>query len=1328
MSRGDQTEAEKETLQSDLEKERSKTSYLESQLASAVSRGDQTEAEKETLQLNLEAVIEKLKLCESDMYDSKKRTGDLQASNELLVIDMAEEARKLAEAEEKWEGELEKARLEINRMQNEFKDLEAILTKSQELNTKLHTEKVVIEEESARVRATLHDNIQNSDALLSDINNVRDNLMRSENAREAASKELSQMSEQMSLKEDLIRDLESGIERLQDVVKENEKAFTEIERLRQFEIDATSLREKLTTVTTELHSVSSVRDDLEKRNALLVDENLKVRTERDLALVELDDTRANLQMITLNYENARDSLSGALTDIAGFRNELQESNSQIRELHVWMNDQESKWLEVAASAQEENNALKNEVKNFKAECKARQNVAEALQEEVVFLKETCESIERDFEDLCTENLQKENVQKAKLDTETHALKTMITELEVKVQNQSDTILSLQTALGSEKDAGAFLRIEIDTLNSENNDKIAAIEGMELQKKSMEEALTKAETDLQQKEKELEVALISFSNQLQQQRDTDRISNSEELHIKAEEVNGLEQKISELEREREIQVSFLQEECSSVKISNEHLRLQLQKALCERDGMEQSLISSKKKIDEYEHEVRELNCQMQSRTENLATVDTPLPIAPKDSLDSADHINTSSPYSSDIGVVKSRESADVRGSGDDEVRDYVDIRIQLEKAQEKIYFLTQQLENVQKDAHIRESLPPGWIQLFDTTSQRPYFVELSTGQSHWELPETVIAATTTITSSSRQDDEIELANLYSQLEKEKRENDEQSRLVQDLESTIFELRSALDDARRTVGVQINKSHTETSLDASLQEVLIYKDEIAKLREELSRVNADGKFRGDDSHELQSAQESLTSIRLELESTKSFHHQADQRRTQVEQDLALSEQKNMDLEVRNSALQSEVEILKQALLTARETLVKLDDAASDIEQEEQNIGDDSSLPPQTPLLTKAPLSLHGTNTVDTATSPSTDQISISAGEAVSPILTIPSPTSSLIQQNSDSMNDIRSFEHLAREMGKPRDPDKKTTPESIQHHSPDFSFQNRDSKVISKSSSSSHSSHAKTTNGSLETSQLTVPTGSIIRRMRKGLLGWLYPDAHDGTDNLGNKLEAYFDKSSGRWVFPDEEASDSPPEALAPPPTTIAINASTSNLAAAIENEMKPDVVKERSPRSKNLDYLMAPPPIRSGYSFPSMSSVPSSTGSSPSHSDFAPRAPSPHANITSVPQPPELLPPVAPGVKIWSPNTSSDNLLTRSINTEATLSDVGSTSTSLQDITKVMDENNDNSTEIPESIENLRQTKEEIGSDTEIWQVREGDKESESDEYGEDDFEVEGDVD
>ena len=40
------------------------------------------------------------------------------------------------------------------------------------------------------------------------------------------------------------------------------------------------------------------------------------------------------------------------------------------------------------------------------------------------------------------------------------------------------------------------------------------------------------------------------------------------------------------------------------------------------------------------------------------------------------------------------------------------------------------------------------------------------------------------------------------------------------------------------------------------------------------------------------------------------------------------------------------------------------------------------------------------------------------------------------------------------------------------------------------------------------------------MRKNLLNWLYPDAHDANENMGGAMEAYYDKATGKWVIPGE----------------------------------------------------------------------------------------------------------------------------------------------------------------------------------------------------------------
>lgn len=43
--------------------------------------------------------------------------------------------------------------------------------------------------------------------------------------------------------------------------------------------------------------------------------------------------------------------------------------------------------------------------------------------------------------------------------------------------------------------------------------------------------------------------------------------------------------------------------------------------------------------------------------------------------------------------------------------------------------------------------------------------------------------------------------------------------------------------------------------------------------------------------------------------------------------------------------------------------------------------------------------------------------------------------------------------------------------------------------------------------------------VMVQVRKGLLGWLYPEAHDVSDNMGGGLDAVYDKATGKWIFPD-----------------------------------------------------------------------------------------------------------------------------------------------------------------------------------------------------------------
>jgi hypothetical protein len=49
-------------------------------------------------------------------------------------------------------------------------------------------------------------------------------------------------------------------------------------------------------------------------------------------------------------------------------------------------------------------------------------------------------------------------------------------------------------------------------------------------------------------------------------------------------------------------------------------------------------------------------------------------------------------------------------------------------------------------------------------------------------------------------------------------------------------------------------------------------------------------------------------------------------------------------------------------------------------------------------------------------------------------------------------------------------------------------------------------------------------------------WMFPDAHDANDNIGTGLgEAYFDKATGKWVFPGQEDGGANDPTAGPPPT-------------------------------------------------------------------------------------------------------------------------------------------------------------------------------------------------
>ena len=62
---------------------------------------------------------------------------------------------------------------------------------------------------------------------------------------------------------------------------------------------------------------------------------------------------------------------------------------------------------------------------------------------------------------------------------------------------------------------------------------------------------------------------------------------------------------------------------------------------------------------------------------------------------------------------------------------------------------------------------------------------------------------------------------------------------------------------------------------------------------------------------------------------------------------------------------------------------------------------------------------------------------------------------------------------------------------------------------------------TTSPSSHTPSKSSKENVIVASVRSSIASWLYPDAKTvSEDNLGGENEAYFDKTTGKWVFPGE----------------------------------------------------------------------------------------------------------------------------------------------------------------------------------------------------------------
>jgi hypothetical protein len=121
--------------------------------------------------------------------------------------------------------------------------------------------------------------------------------------------------------------------------------------------------------------------------------------------------------------------------------------------------------------------------------------------------------------------------------------------------------------------------------------------------------------------------------------------------------------------------------------------------------------------------------------------------------------------------------------------------------------------------------------------------------------------------------------------------------------------------------------------------------------------------------------------------------------------------------------------------------------------------------------------------------------------------------LLQQQQQS----QAHHHQQAQQQSQAPPQQPQTPTKlhVSHSSPSLSSQASSTVSPTKSAAPPSSPTPKDSSSSSESA-----TSGVVHKVRKGLFKWLYPDAHDTTENMGNKLEAYFDKATGKWVFPGE----------------------------------------------------------------------------------------------------------------------------------------------------------------------------------------------------------------
>ena len=288
------------------------------------------------------------------------------------------------------------------------------------------------------------------------------------------------------------------------------------------------------------------------------------------------------------------------------------------------------------------------------------------------------------------------------------------------------------------------------------------------------------------------------------------------------------RMSALEKESQAREHSLRQECSEIANQCEETKAQLEAVMSERNSLEGEVKICKGRIDGYDKEIEALKLEIAGFQEALNVANT-MASSSAASAEANDFFSGSSPLSSPSSAVGAgvgfgfggeEPISETRGDGADESEAIVEqLRIELEESQGKVEVLSRELETVraeieagsaleseykarmlsdphsdlrgeQSEPSEQYSLPHGWIQLYDTTSQRPYFVDTSSGQSHWHLPVTPI-------SSPDVNSMEKLRIMSSELAVEREERERLSGEILRHQATVVELTRSLEEAKHEV---------------------------------------------------------------------------------------------------------------------------------------------------------------------------------------------------------------------------------------------------------------------------------------------------------------------------------------------------------------------------------------------------------------------------------------------------------------------------------------------------------------------------------------------------